>query len=99
MSSIIDKATKIAFYVTIVLFIVAFFAEALILISNAINSFGFSSALSSVSEYIILGRQLANNFIPAQIFNAAIAIWFLGSATLIADYLIVIIGGKIASVR
>lgn len=99
MSEIIAKAAKIAFFGIIIAVFVSFLATVL---TTAIDIGDSLTVLTNVpveiSDALLTGRRLANNFIPPHAFNACITIWFTGSAAMIANYALITVGGKIAGI-
>lgn len=99
MSEIIAKVAKIAQLVVVAGFVAIFIWGALMSLGSVLDEYGLGSIEAEVTGWLLTGRELANNFIPAESFNACIGLWIAGSSLLLADYIVTIIGGKLANLR
>ena len=99
MSEIIAKAGKIACIAVVMAFILIALTSLTAVITQAVNAAGFGSLGLEITNALVAGRRIANNFIPATLFNVCIDFWLTGSAFLLANYAVTVIGGKIAGTR
>lgn len=99
MGELISKAAKIAQLAVVTLAVGGVIVAIITAFTVIAGEFAFGEGLEDISEWLLFGREIANNFIPAKAFNACIALWFTGSSALLGDYLVTIIGGKISGIR
>lgn len=74
MSFAAETAYKIALIAVILAVVTGFLAVVLPVINNVVGTVP-AAIPTQVATYLGMGRQLVNNFIPADLFNICVTLW------------------------
>ena len=92
MSYALQMAGKIALVVALVAVINVVLGA---LLGSVLALFSVNTTIPTlVAEWLNVGRELANIFVPAQLFNACITVWFLGLEAVLGWYVYVFVVRK-----
>lgn len=92
MSYALQMAGKIALVVALVTVINLVLGG---LIGSVLALFSINTTIpAAVAEWLNIGRELANIFVPATLFNACITVWFLGLEAVLGWYVYVFVVKK-----